>query len=62
MDGVLYLIYGSGTYESDGIDIIGYAKDEETPKSICSRLDESNKLPGYRHTYMEIDDLAKKSI
>ena len=29
MDGVLYLIYGSGTYESDGIDIIGYAKDEE---------------------------------
>ena len=32
MDGVLYLIYGSGTYESDGIDIMEI--DDLAKKSI----------------------------
>lgn len=57
MNGVLYLICGSGMYESDGIDIIGYVLDEEAAKAACARLKGNNQIQGNTYTYTEIAQL-----
>lgn len=60
MDEVMYLIFGGGQYDSDGIDIIGYVRGESAAQSICRRLNAKNNFAGYEYKYMEIDDLSKE--
>lgn len=62
MGDTVFLIYASGEYESDGMELTGFVRDEETAKAVCERLNKKSWTQSIEYGYMELDDLSKTEI
>lgn len=62
MGDTVFLIYASGEYESDGMELAGFVRDEETAKAVCERLNKKRWTQSIEYDYMELDDLSKTEI
>lgn len=62
MGDTVFLIYASGEYESDGMELTGFVRDEETAKAVCERLNKKSWTQSIEYGYMELDDLSKAKI
>lgn len=62
MGDTVFLIYASGEYEGDGMELTGFVRDEETAKAVCERLNKKRWTQSIEYDYMELDDLSKTEI
>lgn len=62
MGDTVFLIYASGAYESDGMELTGFVRDEETAKAVCEKLNKKRWTQTLEYGYMELDDLSKTEI
>lgn len=62
MDEAIFLVFASGAYESDGIEVAGYARGEDAAKAICDSLNEKRWTDSIQYDYMELEDLTKTEI